>query len=99
MRTITEISSDSFYKMHNYHQISIDFIEEAEDVLERKPNDDEEKTEIISELGALSYQISNALEVFNPEFETDISDLTDILSLIEIRTGYIECFEFKNKNQ
>lgn len=96
MRTINEISADAFYKMEVYHQISIDFIQEAEDLLERKPNDDEEKNEILSELGALSYQISNALEVFNEDFEVEISDLTDILSLIEIRTGYIECFEFKH---
>ena len=96
MRTIKEISADAFYKMHNYHQITIDFIEEAEDVLERKPETEEDKKEIFSELGALSYQINNALEIFNPEFETDISDLTDILSLIEIRTGYIECFELKH---
>ena len=53
MKNFSQISSDSFYKMENYHQISIDLIEEAEQLF----NSEDEKTKQIELLGALSYNI------------------------------------------
>lgn len=95
MRTLKEISHDSYYKMENYHQITVDFIEEVEDLFDNKPGDNSEKIDLISRLQALSYKIHVCLEIFNPEFKVEIADLTDLQSLIEIRVGYIESLDFK----
>lgn len=95
MRTLKEISHDAFYKMENYHQLTIDVIEETEDLFSERPENDEEKMELLTNLSCLSYDIMNALEVFNPEFEIEITDLKHIESMIEIRKGYVESLEFK----
>lgn len=79
MKNFSQISSDSFYKMENYHQISIDLIEEAEQLI----NSEDEKTKQIELLGALSYNIDIILEIFNPIYEIEISDLKDVLIHIE----------------
>ena len=79
MKNFSQISSDSFYKMENYHQISIDLIEEAEQLF----NNEDEKTKQIELLGALSYNIDIILEIFNPIHEIEISDLKDVLIHIE----------------
>lgn len=95
MKSLKEISSDAFYKMENYHQISIDFIQETEELFNETPENNEEKQQLITNLNCMSYDIGVALEVFNPEFEIEISDLKQMLSLIEIRIGYVESLEFK----
>lgn len=95
MKSLKEISNDTFYKMENYHQISIDLVQETEELFDETPENKEEKTQLITNLNCMSYDISVALEVFNPEFEIEISDLTQMLSLIEIRIGYVESLEFK----
>lgn len=98
MRTLKEISHDVYYKMEHYHQITIDFVEEAEDLFSETPESEEEQTELITNLNCLSYDIGVALDVFNPEFDIEISDLKHLLSLIEIRIGYVESLEFKPKH-
>ena len=96
MKTIEELSYDTFYKMENYHQITIDCVSEAEDLFNvDTPENKEEQRELLTSLGVLSYDISICLEVFNPEFKIEITDLTDLISLIEIRISYVESLEFK----
>lgn len=97
MKSLKEISHDTFYKMENYHQITIDFVQETEELFDETPENEEEKTQLITNLNCMSYDIGVALEVFNPEFEIEISDLKQILSLIEIRIGYVESLEFKKQ--
>ena len=97
MKTLKEISHDTFYKMEHYHQITIDFVEDTEELFDEKPENNEDKVHLISMLNCLSYNIDNTLEVFNPEFTIEISDLKHLLSLIEIRIGYIETFEFTDQ--
>lgn len=96
MKSLKEISNNTFYKMENYHQITIDFVQETEQLFDETPENKEEKAELITNLNCMSYDIDNALEVFNPEFAIEISDLKQILSLIEIRLGYVESLEFKH---
>jgi len=95
MKTLEEISHDSFYKMDKYNQITVDFVQSAEQLFDDSPDNKAEQKEFITELNVLSYGIGLALEVFNPQLENQISDLTDLLSLIEIRIGYIESLDFK----
>ncbi len=75
MKDFKQITHDSYYKMENYHQISIDLIEEAENLFNSL---DEEDRYVIEQLRALSYDIGIVLEVFNPIFEIEISDLKDL---------------------
>ena len=96
MRTLQEISHDSFYKMENYHQLTIDLIEETERLFNDQIYTEEEKRERIEQLGAHSYDISTILEIFNFNYIQEIADLKDILSHIEIRIGKLESMEFKN---
>ncbi len=88
MRTLKEISHDTYYKMERYHQITIDFVQEAEQHLDFVGiSGNEEIEERLTEIGALQYQIGVALEIFNPEFDVEISDLIDVRSHLEIGTG------------
>lgn len=78
MKDFKQISNDLYYNMENYHQITIDLIEEAEDLF----NSEEDIKVLIEELGALSYDIDITLEIFNPIYEIEISDLKDTLQYI-----------------
>ncbi len=95
MRTLKEISHDAFYKMENYNQITIDFVNDVEELFNETPESREDQTELITSLNCISYDISVALEIFNPEYRIEIFDLKQILSLIEIKIGYLESLDFK----
>lgn len=73
---INEISKLVFYKMENYHQITIDFVSDVEDLL---LSDDISQDEI----GAMCYGISTLLEVINPLFIDDIDILNKLHSELE----------------
>lgn len=75
MRTIEEISHDSYYNMQNYHQITIDLIEETENLLNL--SDDETENSLMEEFGSLSYDISTVLEIFNTKLENEITVLKE----------------------
>jgi DNA-binding SARP family transcriptional activator len=78
MMSAKQISHDSYYKMEDYHQISIDLIEETEVLFNEEPYNESETRELIERLGAKNYDIGNVLEVFNPDFKMEISDLKDL---------------------
>ena len=81
MKDLKQISNDSFYKMADYHQITIDFIQDTEDLFmsaDKDINNITDRNQIIQLLGALNYKIIITLEVFNPNFENEISDLKDL---------------------
>lgn len=98
MKDLKEISHDAFYKMEDYHQISIDFIEEAELLIENSDEESEQEIrELMEVLGALSYNIGTTLEIFNPIFENEISDLKDAsthidnkMELLRIKYGELQ---------
>ena len=84
MKELKQISHDAFYKMEDYHQISIDLIEEAELLIENSDEESEQEIrQLIEELGALSYNVGTTLEVFNPIYENEISDLRDVSTHID----------------
>lgn len=67
--------------MEDYHQITIDLIQDTEDLFMSADKDIEnitDRNQIIESLGALCYDILITLEVFNPNFENEISDLKDL---------------------
>jgi hypothetical protein len=81
MKDLKQISNDSFYKMEDYHQITIDLIQDTEDLFmyaDEDINNITDRNQIIESLGALCYDIMIILEVFNPNFENEISDLKDL---------------------
>ena len=75
---IKELGSLVFYKMENYHQITIDLVDDAESILT-------EDDLSLERVGALSYVVSILLEVFNPEFKDDI----DIINKLKIELDTI----------
>ena len=96
MKDFKQISNDAFYKMEDYHQISIDLIERTDELFNKldEIDNDKDKNEKIEYLGALSYDIDTTLEVFNPIFEIEISDLKDVLVHIETKIEYLKTFTF-----
>jgi hypothetical protein len=90
MKSLKEIGNNAFYNMENYHQISIDLIQETEELFDTTPENEEERTQLIENLNSIYYNIDIALEVFNPEYKIEISALKQLLSFIEIRIGYIK---------
>jgi hypothetical protein len=73
MKSLKELSSDSFYNMHRYHQITIDFIQETENLIEDG---------VIEPIQALAYQLSVATEICNPQYAFDIEALLSLEYII-----------------
>lgn len=94
MRQLKEISYDCHNDIILYHTITIDFIECTEDLFSVSPDDLTDAISLISDLLSLSYGITTTIEIFNPRYDNEIADLTDILSLIDIRIAYIESLDF-----
>ena len=99
MKDFQKISSDAFYKMEHYHQISIDLIQETEELFSRlqKVKNTETKNELITDLNCKYYDIDVILEVFNPINEFEISDLKDVLIHIENKIKEVELITFENE--
>ena len=68
--TIEEITHETFYNMENYSQVVLDLVSEVEDA------DDN------TNFGALSYDISNILEVIDKSREEDIKILKHLKRLV-----------------
>lgn len=77
--SINELSSLVFYKMENYHQITIDLVQDAEDLLIKENLSSDE-------VGALCYDISILLEVINPNLVDDIECLNNLKNELELIT-------------
>jgi hypothetical protein len=82
MKTLKELSHDSFYNMENYSQIVIDLIQEVEQAF----REEEERRE--QYLWEVLYDVDNLLEVINKKRTHDYNALVLLSSLInkEIKT-------------
>ena len=69
MKTLEELSHDTFYKMQNYNQVTIDLVEKAEELYSS------EFEVIPEEFGALAYEIDTILEVIDKSLEHDVKAL------------------------
>jgi hypothetical protein len=67
---IKELGDLVFYKMENYHQITIDLVDTVEDLLGEDIS--------LDEIGSVCYDINNILEVINPSLIDDIDVLTKL---------------------
>ena len=50
MRTLGEISHDTFYSMGNYHQITIDLVQDLEDFFDNKPKVQADQAVLLTKL-------------------------------------------------
>lgn len=75
METIEQISHETFYNMQKYSQLTIDFTEEVEDVLDLEYETEQERRD---EVGSLCYRIDLTLEIINPALEEDIKVLKQL---------------------
>lgn len=74
MRTIEELSNETYYNMEKYNQIVIDYVEKVEDVISEFDE---------TELRALNYEITNLLDIYNPKFVDDVEVLNDLEKIIK----------------
>jgi hypothetical protein len=81
MRKIEELSHDTFYKMEKYSQLTIDYVDEAEGILQEDDYDD--INDKFRDLGSLSYNVYSVLEIINPELTEDIKVLKELQNILE----------------
>ena len=80
MKTLKQLSHDSFYNMQNYSQLTIDLIQEVEDLY---ASDYEVTPE---EFGALAYRIDTILEVVDKTLEHDVKALEMLYFILNNET-------------
>ena len=76
MKTLEQLSHDSFYKMQNYSQLTIDLVEKAEELYS---SEYEVRPE---EFGALAYEIDTILEVIDKSLEHDVKALETLYFIL-----------------
>ena len=76
MKTLKELSHDTFYNMQNYSQLTIDLVEKAEYLY---ASDFEVTPE---EFGALAYKIDTVLEVIDKSLEHDVKALETLYFIL-----------------
>ncbi len=74
MKTLEQLSHDTFYSMEKYSQLVIDFVQEVEDL--STSNSDEES------LGSLLYSIDNVLEVIDKNRLYDVEALESLSNIL-----------------
>lgn len=74
MKTLEQLSHDTFYSMEKYSQLVIDFVQEVEDLL--TSNSDEES------LGSLLYTIDNVLEIIDKNRLYDLEALESLSNIL-----------------
>ena len=81
MKTLEQLSHDSFYNMHNYSQLTIDLIDQVEDLFAA---DFEVSPE---EYGAMAYKIDTILEVIDESLEHDVKALETLYFILTNEIG------------
>lgn len=95
MKTIEQLSHDTFYSMEKYSQIVIDFVQNFEDI------------ETKEELGSFSYQLDLVLEIIDASRTDDVEVLKNLQLLLKekkkdlsenfvIIDGFKYFYEYKN---
>ena len=74
MEILKQLSEDVAYNMQNYSQLTIDLIEEAEDLYNHNLDS------VL--LGSLAYRIDNILEVIDENRESDIKALETLYFIL-----------------
>lgn len=78
MKTIKELSHDTFYKMENYSQLVIDLVDEVEELF----NEEEDTTSF----NAMSYAVNNVLEVIDKARTHDVEALEALSAILKIES-------------
>ena len=76
IKTLEELSHDTFYKMENYSQLVIDFVDEVEELFE----DEVDPTSF----GAMRYKVENVLDVIDKSRTHDIEALKSLSVILKI---------------
>jgi hypothetical protein len=78
---LREVERSIYENMGNVSQITIDIVQET--ILQLDKYDDEDEVIERDELGALNYDISILLKVFNPKLKFDIATLKKFDEIIK----------------
>jgi Asp-tRNA(Asn)/Glu-tRNA(Gln) amidotransferase C subunit len=82
METLEELSKATFYKMENYSQLVIDYVQEVEDFISLESNE--------NEVMAFIYEIDNILEVIDRSRTFDVEALELLLKTLRSQERLIE---------
>lgn len=74
MKTLEELSHDTFYKMQNYSQLVIDLVQETEDLYTYESDD--------TSFGAMRYEVDNILEIIDKSRVYDVEALQSISKIL-----------------
>jgi hypothetical protein len=88
MKTLEELSITTFYKMDKYSQLVIDLVEEVEDLFTYDSGEES--------FGALSYTVSNVLEIIDQNRHEDIEALTILSEILNSHITKLRNIEFKD---
>ena len=75
MKTLKELSHDTFYKMENYSQLVIDLVQEVEELYIYE--------EDIMSFGAMHYTVDNILEVIDKSRTHDVEALEVLSNILD----------------
>jgi len=78
MKTLEELSHDTFYKMENYSQLVIDLVQETEDLYTYESDD--------TSFEAMSYNVYNILEIIDKSRVYDVEALQSLSKILEQET-------------
>lgn len=73
---IKDLSNEVFYNMEKYSQLTIDLVEEAEDLLN-------EETFTQDDIGSLQYKIENVNEIMCGTLEDDLDVIERLLAILD----------------
>lgn len=95
METLKELSGLIYYKMENYNQITIDLVEDVESIfndIETDINtcDLNQLFTIKNNLGSISYDAENILQIINPELKHDVEALSLLKNIIAEKIAIVE---------
>jgi hypothetical protein len=88
IKTLEELSIATFYKMDKYSQLVIDLVEEAEDLYTYDRGEES--------FGALSYTVSNILEVIDQNRHEDVEALTALYEILNSHITKLRDIEIKD---
>jgi hypothetical protein len=78
MKTLEELSHNTFYKMENYSQLVIDLVQETEDLYTYESDD--------TSFEAMSYNVYNILEIIDKSRVYDVEALQSLSKILEQET-------------
>jgi len=90
MRTIEQLSHDTYYEMEKYSQYTIDCVQDVESLLDVRISGEYTEQQRNLDFASHAYNISLVLEIINPAFEDDILALRELEGILEDKLANVK---------